>query len=217
MPRTTLARVAPSLLLAVALPAARPATAEPWTATVDPAASSVRFVLDATLHTVEGMAEIQAGELSFDPEEGSISGAVVVDATSADTGNDKRDREMHQKVLESGRWPEVRFTLEGLEGDLEGLATGREVELEVRGIFTLQGESHSLVVPVSANLALSTGRSGRLRATGSFVVPYVAWGLRDPSKLLLRVGKEVRVDVVLEAALGAVSDAGGLSGPGGVD
>jgi hypothetical protein len=32
---------------------------------------------------------------------------------------------------------------------------------------------------------------------GSFVVPYVKWGLKDPSVLILKVAKEVHIDLSL--------------------
>jgi hypothetical protein len=39
------------------------------------------------------------------------------------------------------------------------------------------------------------GAAKRLDATGSFSVPYVEWGMKNPSKPFLRVGKAVEVSV----------------------
>jgi hypothetical protein len=41
----------------------------------------------------------------------------------------------------------------------------------------------------------------QLHATGSFAVPYVQWGLKDPSTLMLRVNKEVQIDLSLNGTL----------------
>ncbi|HUY95275.1 MAG TPA: hypothetical protein VMU71_08240 [Terracidiphilus sp.] len=43
-----------------------------------------------------------------------------------------------------------------------------------------------------------------LAVKGSFVVPYVKWGLKDPSVFILKVAKEVHIDLDL---VGTVSGA----------
>ena len=49
----------------------------------------------------------------------------------------------------------------------------------------------------------SAGAETRLDASGTFSVPYVEWGMKDPSKAFLRVGKAVDVTIDAKGALTA--------------
>ncbi len=174
-------------LAALLLPTA--AAAAQWKFVADPGASEIHFTLGAVLHTVHGTAKVKSGEASWDAEKGMLSGRVVVDATSARTGITGRDNKMHEEVLESARYPEIVFTLEKIEG---AFSPGQNGPLTVSGTFLLHGQPHPLTVPLTVVF-----RDGRVEASGAFKIPYVAWGLTDPSSFLLRVAKEVTVDVRL--------------------
>lgn len=168
------------------------ADAEERTLTLDPERTRISFTLGATLHTVEGSFRLESGTIRFDPATGSASGEVVVDATSGDTGHDGRDGDMHAKVLESQRFPRFVFTPTGFSGEL-GADGGGEITLA--GELAIHGGTHGVEIPAEVS------RDGRtLRADGSFTVPYVEWGMTDPSKFVLRVDKtvEVRVEAVGE-------------------
>ena len=56
--------------------------------------ASVAFTLGATMHTVHGKATVSSGAFQYEPDGGELTGEVVVDATTADTGNKKRDKKM---------------------------------------------------------------------------------------------------------------------------
>ena len=131
------------------------------------------------------------GELRYDPDSGAISGTITLDATSADTGNRRRDVKMHEDVLVSAKFPRIVFRPASVEGRVSGEST-----VKVKGVMTILGRDHTITIPARVTLA-----ANRISARASFDVPYVEWGLKDPSVLMIRVAKKVRVDVLLQGAL----------------
>lgn len=172
---------------------------------VDPARSTLRFSLGATLHTVHGEAKLVGGELRFEPAGGAVRGEVVVDARSFVTGNATRDRSMHEDVLASERFPEIRFVAERLDVERRGT---HEAEVTLHGRVGIHGGEHALAVPARV------ARDGdELRVRARFDVPYVAWGLRDVSTFVLRVAKHVEVQLDLRGALELPAAPGASAGP----
>jgi polyisoprenoid-binding protein YceI len=161
--------------------------AAPLTFELDPKATTVAFTFGATLHTVDGSLRAKEGTIQVDPETGTAKGWIVLDATSAQTGNSRRDRKMHEKILESQRYPDIVFDVERISGKLTPV--GRS-EFELHGTLDFHGTKRPIALPV---VATSDGR--QVTATGTMIVPYLQWGLKDPSFLFLRVEKEVRVTV----------------------
>ena len=72
---------------------------------LDPAQTKIEFSLSGNMHTVHGKFALKSSSIRFDPSSGKISGAIVVDATSGDTGNGGRDKKMHREILESSKFP----------------------------------------------------------------------------------------------------------------
>ena len=105
-----------SALLALMTVASVSALSQQIDLKLDPAKTSVKFSLDAALHTVHGTFQVKPGALQFDPASGQISGAILVDAKSGVTGNGMRDRKMHKDVLESERYPEISFLPDRIDG-----------------------------------------------------------------------------------------------------
>src|ERR1700704_5708041 len=88
-------------------------------AQLDPAQTKIEFKLGSTLHTVEGTFKLKSGAIRFDPATGKMSGSIVVDATSGESGNGGRDRKMHREILESGKYPEIIFTPNEVKGTFD--------------------------------------------------------------------------------------------------
>jgi polyisoprenoid-binding protein YceI len=176
------------LLAALALGAGLAPAADQRAPTLDPAETDVSFTLGATLHTVHGSAPLTRGVVAFDPDGGAASGEIVVNGSLAETGNEKRDRDMHDKVLLSPRFPSVVLRPTRVEGrvPLSGTAA-----ITVHGSIELIGRPHDIAIPAEITV---TGSAVAIRA--EFELPYVDWGLADPSKFLLSVDKHVTVTVV---------------------
>lgn len=153
----------------------------------DAAQTTVEITLGATWHTVHGNFRLKSGTVRFDPATGVAGGELVVDATSGDTGNSSRDRKMHQEVLESQRYPEVRFAVQEVRGKVAGEGAS---QAQLKGTLTLHGEKHEMTIPVALRVA-----GGAVTAEAHFTVPYVEWGLKNPSTFLLRVERTVEVTV----------------------
>jgi polyisoprenoid-binding protein YceI len=183
-------KLSPSLPLALllsSLAAAGSLDSQTVALRIDPAQTQVEFTLGAVLHTVHGTFRLQRGEIRFDPATGSASGELVVDATSAQSGNDARDKDMHTKVLESGRYPEIVFRPDRVVGKV---AAQGPSQVRLHGIFSIHGAEHEIEIPAEVEAA-----GGQYRATVKFSVPFVEWGMKDPSTLFLRVDK--RVDITI--------------------
>ncbi len=186
-----------TLLLSFACLLAAPAFAAERLLTLDPENTRVSFTLGATGHDVEGLFHLRAGSIRFDPQAGTASGEVAIDAGRAETGNKRRDKAMHRKVLESADHPLIVFTPRQLRGEL---AESGASQLELVGSVALLGVEHPLTLPTRLEVDGDT-----VTAEATFSVPYVEWGLHDPSMFILKVAKEVEVTVSMTGTFGATS------------
>jgi polyisoprenoid-binding protein YceI len=159
----------------------------------DPAATKINWTLKDILHTVRGTFRLKSGVLVFDEDAGTADGELIVETASAESGNHARDERMKKDVLESTKYPEAIFHPEKVTGVVHD---GQTQTVTVEGTFTIHGADHPLFLQVRTSLS-----DGKLNATTNFVVPYVAWGMKDPSTLMLRVGKDVQVSVDARATV----------------
>ena len=179
-----------SLKLSVALLAVQlgvPAFAQQAALELDPARTIVRFTLKTSLHTVHGTFQLKNGKVSFDPQTRKVSGLLVVDATSGDSGNSGRDSKMHKEILESHKYREITFAPLEVEGDVPPQG---DSQLQVKGTFRIHGQDHEIVIPVAIHSAGS-----ELILDTDFSVPYLSWGLKNPSTFILRASDMVQLSI----------------------
>ena len=182
-----------SCILFVLLGVSAAASAQPSTLQLDPARTTVNITLGDVLHTVHGTFRLKRGTLQLDPGAGKLTGEIVVDAKSGDTGSKMRDGKMHREVLESEQYPEIKFRPDRVAGTVT--PRGKSV-VKVHGIFTIHGVDREIEVPVAAELA-----EDHWAATLHFTIPYVKWGMKNPSALFLRVDDSVQIDIVAAGTL----------------
>ncbi len=171
-----------------------PALAAEQVLIIEPQATEIEFTLGATGHDVHGRLFLESGQIQFDLETGAATGEVAIDVRKAVTGNKKRDKTMHRKVLESERFPLFVFTPTGIEGELRSSGAS---ELTLSGTLAIHGDDHPVSIPVRLE------RQGdRVSASATLTVPYVEWGLHQPNVLFLKVSPEVEVHIEVRANLG---------------
>jgi len=179
--------------LALAAMFAPAALAQHETFAVNPNASEVKITLKTTHEIVNGTFHVQSGTIEFDRGEGKISGLVTVLAASGKTGNDSRDKKMTKDILKVEQNAAVSFEPKAYTG---AFAPSGDSNLQVTGIFTLLGTPHEMTIPMLVHLD-----GGSASAKAHFVVPYIQWGLKDPSFLFWKADKDVAIDLFLTGAL----------------
>jgi polyisoprenoid-binding protein YceI len=183
-----------ALLLLAAAPAILHAQAKPQNnLSLDTTRSEVHFTLSDTLHTVKGTFHIQQGDITFDPATGHATGSILVDALSGKTGNPVRDHRMIKDELKAPDHKTVAFAPTRFTGTFNPIG---DSTLQVHGLFTLLGTPHEIDVPMQVQVS-----GDQIHAVGSFAVPYIQWGLKDPSTFMIHVEKEVHVDLDLTGTL----------------
>jgi polyisoprenoid-binding protein YceI len=154
---------------------------------LDPAQTEIHWRLTG-LHPVHGTFKLKSGEFLFNPKTGTAEGEILVDATTGESGNAARDKRMQDEVLESNRYPAIFYHPTEIKGPFKA-GEGTQ-DLTAEGTFNIHGADHPLELPVKVQISADT-----VTATTRFTVPYVEWGMKNPSRFLLRVSKQVEIEV----------------------
>jgi polyisoprenoid-binding protein YceI len=165
---------------------------------VDPSSSKVKWELGGSLHTVHGTFRVARGKVEFDASIGKADGEIVVDAKSGESGNDSRDKKMHNDVLESVKFGEIVFHPDRVEGKV---ASSSASTIRIHGTFDIHGGRQELIIPMQVELS-----KDHWKGTGKFKVPYVQWGMKNPSNFFLKVDSEVEVEVEMTGGVQGVSE-----------
>ena len=180
-------------VLALAVILAPAALAQHQTFAVNPDAGEVKMTLKTTRELVSGAFHIQSGSVEFDRSAATMSGSVVVLAGSGKTGNGSRDKRMNKEILQVEQHATVSFEPKSYSGVI---APSGDSTIQVTGIFTLLGTPHEITIPILVHLEGTTAT-----AKAHFVLPYIQWGLKDPSFLIWKADHDVAIDLLLTGRL----------------
>lgn len=177
-------------VLALAIILVPAALAQHQTFVVNPDASEVKMKLNTTHEVVNGTFHVQSASIDFDRNASHrISGIVIVAAGSGKTGNNSRDKKMNKDILKVNQFATVSFVPKSYSGTV---AASGDSTIQVSGVFTLLGTDHNLTIPMHIHIDGS-----KATAKGQFIVPYVRWGLKNPSFLIWKADNDVAIDLTL--------------------
>lgn len=167
-----------------------PVAASEITLGIDAAKSTVHYSVESTVHTVHGTFAVKDGSaVHFDRATGKAGGEVAVYATSGESGNNSRDQRMHKEILETQKYPDFVFRPNQIDGTVVREGT---CDVKIHGVMGIHGSEHDITADVHAELS-----GGQWKGTAKFDIPYIQWGIKDPSNWLLKVKPTVHVEVEL--------------------
>jgi polyisoprenoid-binding protein YceI len=102
---------------------------------------------------------------------------------------------MEKNILQADLYPEIKFSPNRIEGKVN---LSGQSEFKLQGLFSIHGGTHELTMSVKSEI-----QGDRVKATASFDVPYVEWGMKNPSTLFLRVKGTVPIEI---QAVGRISN-----------
>jgi polyisoprenoid-binding protein YceI len=165
------------------------ALAQHQTFAVNPDASEVEMKLNTTHEVVNGTFNIQSGSIEFDRSNPKMSGSVTVLAGSGKTGNDSRDKKMNKDILKVNQYTTISFAPKTYTGTI---APSGDSTIQVSGVFTLLGNPHDMTIPMQIHIDRS-----KVTVRAQFVVPYVQWGVKNPSFMFWKAENDVAIDLNL--------------------
>lgn len=165
------------------------AFAQHETVTVSPESSEVRMKLNTTHEVVNGTFHVQSGSIVLDRSASQLSGVVIVAANSGNTGNNSRDKKMDKDILKVEQYTTVAFAPKVYTG---AIAASGDSTIQVSGTFTLLGTPHELTIPMMVHL-----QGSKATVKAHFLIPYVQWGLKNPSFLIWKADNDVAIDLNL--------------------
>jgi len=213
--------LASALAAWVALSPAHPALAQVTFHFDDPRGGNlVEFQSKAPLETFEGKTSQLTGSITLDPADiSSMSGQLVVDLASFDTGLGLRNTHMREQVLHTNEYPRAQLVISSVrhEGPA-ALHDGQPLRVKLGADLTLHGQTRPVVVDVVATLRQASAETAKrgpgdlLEVQARFAVKLSEFGMERPKMLVMKVADEIKLSV--KATATSAPRAGETATPG---
>lgn len=154
------------------------------------------------LFTAVGVSPAVSGSIVFEPLRPSESRVdeIVVDLRQLTSDSDRRDRALHEKYLDTGRFPFARLA-RGVIAGLPALITlGTPFSYGITGDFTVHGVTRRTSWRGEATVVGDT-----LRAIARAHVKMSEFGIEVPRLLSLRSADDVKLEIRVVAIAGPAS------------
>ena len=139
--------------------------------------------------TWQGRAPLETLELTFDDEALSeLSLEATLDPGKFNSGNVIRDANARRGVFETGQYPTITLSAQGVQADAASLAEGETKRVELVGRLEMHGVTNEVTVPAEVSR-----EDGTFRAAGAFGVLLSDYDMNRPSFLGTTVDDEVTV------------------------
>jgi polyisoprenoid-binding protein YceI len=142
---------------------------------LDPQHTNISFVVLGNLHETHGRFTLRSGTIGINPHNGNAAGAIVIDAASENSGEELRDAIMKNAILETGRYPEIVFIPQRVEGVR---ASGGAFYGRIIGLMQMHGSVYTIGTEFHGHLD-----GNELTAECNFLIPYGQWGVESPNVL----------------------------------
>jgi polyisoprenoid-binding protein YceI len=155
---------------------------------VDPATTAIHWTLNTNVHgDIHGTFKLKSGAIHIDPATGNASGLIVIDAASGESGDASRDSRMNKVVLDTDKYPTITYRPTHVAGKVDPSAPG---PITVDGVMNLHGQDHAMQMSVTLH-----PKDSAITSQTHFTIPFVAWGMKDPSFMMFRTGKQVDIEI----------------------
>lgn len=157
--------------------------------------SQIQFSMTATLHDIDGEAQVFSGHLDVNGDESS--GEVSIDAKSLTTFMDKRDHKMHTETIQVSRFPNVVYTIHNIEGGKKNQLTDERHQIDshrgsgeviLHGTLKIARVSREISIP-----AAYRWEEDALRLIGSTSIQWTDYRLPDPSLLISTLQPQIDI------------------------
>ena len=149
-------------------------------------AGTVTFHNTASLHGIEGTAKSFSTSLDTD----ALKGSLVVQTKSMTTALGPRDTKMHEFCLESDKFSTITFSVNSIEGGIEGLKTGAGTgSVVLKGSLKIRDTSKNVSIPATYSFTDSG-----LALSGKHAFKWTDFNVPDPSIFISTLYPDMSVE-----------------------